>query len=173
MTESLPAPQTYPELLATLKARIRDARLRAAVSVNRELILLYWEIGHDILLRQAAEGWGTSVIDRLARDLRRDFPEMTGLSPRNLKYMRAFAEAWPDPAMVQQLVAQLPWGHNMRLLEALKRLEPRRPHPSDRETVHRPRLAADIADRELAHGMVDNLRAYIETENCLARVSRQ
>ena len=106
MTESLPTPQTYPDLLATLKARIRDARLHAAVTVNRELILLYWEIGRDILLRQSAEGWGTAVIDRLARDLRRDFPEVTGLSPRNLKYMRAFAEAWPDPAIVQQLVAQ-------------------------------------------------------------------
>jgi len=120
MTEPLPTPQTYPDLLATLKARIRDARLRAAGSVNRQLILLYWEIGRDILLRQSAEGWGTAVIDRLARDLRRDFPDMTGLSPRNLHYMRAFAEAWADQAIVQQLVAQLPWGHNIRLLEALK-----------------------------------------------------
>jgi predicted nuclease of restriction endonuclease-like (RecB) superfamily len=93
MTESIAAPQTYPDLLATLKARIRDARLRTAVSVNRDLILLYWEIGRDILLRQSAEGWGSAVIDRLARDLRRDFPDMTGLSPRNLTYMRAFAAA--------------------------------------------------------------------------------
>jgi hypothetical protein len=108
MTESLPTPKTYPALLAALKARIRDAHLRTAVSVNRELILLYWEIGRDILLRQAAEGWGTAVIDRLARDLHRDFPDMTGLSPRNLKYMRAFAEAWPDPAIVQRLVANCP-----------------------------------------------------------------
>ena len=84
MTEPLPTPETYA-LLATLKARIRDARLRTAVSVNRELILLYWEIGRDIFLRQSAEGWGTAVIDRPARDLRRDFPNMTGLSPRNLK----------------------------------------------------------------------------------------
>jgi predicted nuclease of restriction endonuclease-like (RecB) superfamily len=111
-------------LPAALKARIRDARLRAAVSVNRELILLYSEIGRDILLRQSAEGWGTAVIDRLARDLRRDFPDMAGLSSRNLKYMRAFAEAWPDPAIVQQLVAQLPWGHNIRLLEALAGARP-------------------------------------------------
>lgn len=108
MMEPLPSPETYPALLAALKARIRDARLRATVNVNRELILLYWEIGRDILLRQSAEGWGTAVIDRLARDLRRDFPDMTGLSPRNLKYMRAFAEAWADQAIVQQLVAQLP-----------------------------------------------------------------
>ena len=88
-------------------------------------VLLYWEIGRDILLRQSAEGWGTAVIDRLARDLRRDYPDMTGLSPRNLKYLRAFAEAWPDPAIVQQLVAQLPWGHNIRLLEALEQPEER------------------------------------------------
>jgi len=125
MTEPLPTPETYPALLAALKARIRDARLRSPVSVNRELILLYWEIGRDVLLRQSAESWGTAVIDRLARDLRRDFLNMARLSPRNLKYMRAFAEAWPDPAIVQQLVAQLPWGHNIRLLEALKQPEER------------------------------------------------
>ncbi len=96
------------------------ARLKAAVAVNRELILLYWSIGRDILARQTAEGWGARVIDRLADDLRREFPEITGLSPRNLKYMRAFAEAFPDGAIVQQIVAQLPWGHNVKLIEALK-----------------------------------------------------
>jgi hypothetical protein len=69
MTDSLPAPQSYPDLLSALKERIRDARLRTAIGVNRELIVLYWEIGRDILLRQSAEGWGTAVIDRLARDL--------------------------------------------------------------------------------------------------------
>jgi predicted nuclease of restriction endonuclease-like (RecB) superfamily len=121
MAQALPA--DYRDLLAALKARIGDARLRASVSVNRELVLLYWEIGSDILARQAAEGWGAGVIERLARDLKRDFSDMTGLSPRNLKYMRAFAEAWPDREIVQQLVAQLPWGHNLRLLEAVKRPE--------------------------------------------------
>ena len=125
MVDSAATPETYPQLLAALKTRIREARLRAAISVNRELILLYWEIGRDILLRQSAEGWGTGIIDRLAHDPSRDFPEMTGLSPRNLKYMRAFAEAWPDPAIVQQLVAQLPWGHNIRLFEAIKGSEER------------------------------------------------
>ena len=64
--------------------------------------LLYWQIGRDILGRQEHEGWGTKVIDRLAGDLRRAYPDMTGLSPRNLKYMRAFAEAWPDESIVQQ-----------------------------------------------------------------------
>src|SRR6267154_441777 len=85
----LEPPPGYPAFLAELKQRIRNARLRAALSVNRELILLYWSIGRDILARQHAEGWGSKVIDRLAADLRRAFPEMTGISGRNLKYMRA------------------------------------------------------------------------------------
>ncbi len=110
----------YASLLAELKERIRTARLKAAVAVNQELILLYWSIGRDILSRQSAEGWGARVIDRLAADLRRDFPEMTGLSPRNLKYMRALAEAFPDAEIVQQVVARLPWGHAIKLVEAIK-----------------------------------------------------
>ena len=81
----------YPALLAELKQRIRSTRLRAALSVNRELILLYWSIGRDILARQRAEGWGAKVIDRLAVDLRRAFPEMTGISARNLKSTTAGA----------------------------------------------------------------------------------
>ena len=111
---------SYPAFLAELKQRIRSARLQAALSVNRELVLLYWSIGRDILARQQAEGWGTKVIDRLAADLRRTFPEMTGISARNLKYMRAFAGAWPQKEFVQQVVAQLPWGHNTHLLDAVK-----------------------------------------------------
>jgi predicted nuclease of restriction endonuclease-like (RecB) superfamily len=122
MTAPAPAPDgnAYVSLLAAVKERIRAARLKAAVAVNQELIFLYWSIGRDILDRQAIEGWGARVIDRLAEDLRRDFPDMTGLSPRNLKYMRAFAEAFPDREIVQQVVARLPWGHNVRLVEAVK-----------------------------------------------------
>ncbi len=112
--------QSYITLLGKLKEQIQSARLRASVAVNRELILLYWNIGQDILARQNTEGWGARVIDRLAKDLRRDFPEMTGLSARNLKYMRAFAEAYSDFGIVQQVVAQLPWGHNVRIVEAIK-----------------------------------------------------
>ena len=115
----------YASLLAELKERIRTARLRAAVAVNEELILLYWSIGRDILDRQTAAGWGARVIDRLAADLRRDFPEMTGLSPRNLKYMRTFAEAFPEREIVQQVVARLPWGHAIKLIETVKSPEQR------------------------------------------------
>jgi predicted nuclease of restriction endonuclease-like (RecB) superfamily len=110
----------YTSLLAELKERIRTASLKAAVAVNQELILLYWSIGRDILDRQTTAGWGARVIDRLAADLRRDFPEMTGLSPRNLKYMRAFADAFPDLEIVQQVVARLPWGHVVKLIETIK-----------------------------------------------------
>lgn len=104
------APSGYRTFLAELKQRICSARLVAAVSVNREMVLLYWSIGRDILARQHTEGWGAKVIDRLAADLHRAFPDMTGVSARNLKYMRAFARAWPDDNFVQQVVAQLPGG---------------------------------------------------------------
>jgi hypothetical protein len=100
-------PKGYEELLAQLKERIRSAQLRAGLAVNCEMVLLYWHIGRDILTRQEHEGWGARVIDRLAADLRRAYPEMTGLSPRNLKYMRAFAQAWPDEAIVQAPLAQI------------------------------------------------------------------
>ena len=103
----LPQSNGYAALLGDLKERIQSARLRAALAVNQELILLYWSIGRDILARQLDEGWGARVIDRLSADLRRDFPEMTGLSARNLKYMRALAEAYPDREVVQQVVARL------------------------------------------------------------------
>jgi predicted nuclease of restriction endonuclease-like (RecB) superfamily len=113
-------PETYPAFLADLKQRIKTARLQASLSINKALLLLYWSIGHDILTRQNNEGWGAKVIDRLGTDLRRAFPEMTGISPRSLKYMRAFAEAWPDETIVQQLLHNCPWGHIMHLLDAVK-----------------------------------------------------
>jgi predicted nuclease of restriction endonuclease-like (RecB) superfamily len=111
-----PAMDGYQAFLGELKARIRTARLQAALAVNNELILLYWNIGREILERQAREGWGSRVIDRLSLDLRHDFPDMKGLSARNLKYMRALAEAHPDGEFVQQVVARLPWGHVITLL---------------------------------------------------------
>jgi predicted nuclease of restriction endonuclease-like (RecB) superfamily len=89
------------------------------------LVLLYWGIGKETLARQKAEGWGAKIIEQLADDLRRSFPEMKGLSPRNLKYMRALSEAWPEDEFVPQPVAQLPWGHNVRLLDLVKDREER------------------------------------------------
>ena len=107
MPELTPLPPDYAAWLSELKTRIHSAQQRATLAVNRELVLLYWQIGQDILARQNREGWGTKVIERLAQDLRNAFPDMKGFSPRNLKYMRAFAEAWPDSEFVQQAAAQL------------------------------------------------------------------
>ena len=112
--------KAYSRLLTDIKDRIRSARLKASLAVNRELVLLYWEIGSQILVRQKNEGWGSKVIDNLARDLAVSFPGMKGFSPRNIKYMRAFAEAYPERSFVQQAVAQIPWGHNVRILDYVK-----------------------------------------------------
>ena len=95
------------------------------LAVNRELVMLYWQIGSDILERQGVQGWGAKVIDQLARDLTAAFPDMKGFSRRNLLYMRSFAEEWPDAEFVQQLVALLPWGQNLLLLTKLKTREER------------------------------------------------
>jgi predicted nuclease of restriction endonuclease-like (RecB) superfamily len=110
-------PDTYAQFFAELKSRIQTAQLRASVAVNRELVLLYWQIGREILDRQQKESWGAKVIDRLAADLKREFPDMKGFSPRNLRYMRRFAEVWAEEEFVQQVAAQLPWFHNCVLLD--------------------------------------------------------
>ncbi|MCG5076905.1 PDDEXK nuclease domain-containing protein [Paraburkholderia tagetis] len=110
----------YRRWLSELKQRVERARQRAAASANRELIQLYWQIGSDILQRQQQQGWGAAVVDQLARDLKSAFPDMRGFSPRNLKYMRALAQAWPDPEFVQQPAAQIPWFHLCTLLDKVK-----------------------------------------------------
>ena len=120
-----PPPEGSANWLADLKSRIHSAQQRATLAVNRELVLLYWQIGRDILTRQSVQGWGAKVIERLAQDLRVAFPDMKGFSPRNLKYMRAFAQAWPEAEFVQQAAAQLPWFHLCTLLDKLKTREER------------------------------------------------
>ena len=118
-------PDGYPELLEFLKREISAARTRAALAVNDELIGLYWRIGKEILAREESEGWGAKVVSRLSRDLRSTFPEMTGLTERNLRYMRDFARPWPDQAMLPQAVAKIPWGHIRCLLDKLNDQEAR------------------------------------------------
>lgn len=124
MADKVPAltdpPEGYADWLTDLKGRINAAQQRAMLAVNTELLQLYWQIGSDILERQAAQGWGAKVIDRLSHDLRAAFPDMKGLSSRSLRYMRDFAKAWPDKAIWQQAAAKLPWGHNMVLLDRLR-----------------------------------------------------
>lgn len=108
--------EKYSILLDDLKKRVSASRYKAALNVNKELILLYHHIGSQILLSQANQGWGAKVIDQLSKDLTATFPEMKGFSTRNLKYMRKFAEEYSDIEFVQQAVAQLPWGHNVFLM---------------------------------------------------------
>lgn len=117
---SLPNSDHYSVFLSSLKTRIRQARTQAALAVNQELVLLYWGIGNDILTRQQQQGWGSKVIDQLSKDIRHEFPDIKGFSARNLKYMRAFAEAYPDLQLVQEVLAQITWYHNIALLEKVK-----------------------------------------------------
>ena len=108
----------YEPFLREIKDRIATARVRAALAVNAELVALYWQIGRMILDRQQQHGWGGKVIDRLAVDLRTEFPGVRGFSRRNLHYMRSFAGLFRDDEFVQQPVAQIPWGHVTRILDA-------------------------------------------------------
>jgi predicted nuclease of restriction endonuclease-like (RecB) superfamily len=125
-------PPGYDTFLKQLKGRIRSAQIRAALAVNEELLILYWQIGRDIASRQKVRGWGTKIIDRIADDLRKSLPGVEGFSRTNLYRMRAFYLAYGDakeivPQAVGQNavelppgVASLPWGHNVVLLEQLK-----------------------------------------------------
>jgi predicted nuclease of restriction endonuclease-like (RecB) superfamily len=118
-------PENYDQFLRSLKERIRIAQVRASLAVNSELVLLYWHIGQSILERQRNEGWGAKIIETIARDLKKEFPNSQGWSARNLKYMKAFADAYPDIEIVQRSVALLPWRHNIALLEKLSLVDER------------------------------------------------
>lgn len=132
-------PEGYVNFLETLKLKIRQSRQKAVLSVNRELLMIYWEIGNAILRQQELTGWGGKVIDRISADLKIDFPDFKGLSVRNLKYMQAFAKAYPDfgqihggheqtiekqhQEIVQVPLAQLTWYHHITLLDKVKQPE--------------------------------------------------
>ena len=110
---------SYLTLLSDLKQEIVNARIKAHLSVNKEMISLYWKIGNQILAQQKEEGWGAKVIESISKDLRKEFPEMKGLSARNLKYMRRFAEEYQNISIVQQAAAQIPWGHNCVIMDKI------------------------------------------------------
>jgi predicted nuclease of restriction endonuclease-like (RecB) superfamily len=136
----IPEIMNYPQILGSLKEKIRQAQLRAVLSVNTELLGIYWEIGRTITMQEAEAGWGAKIVDRLAVDLRSEFPDMKGFSQRNLRYMREFYQAYPFPILqppvaklemsekisedvenqyytiLQPLVAKLPWSHHVLIL---------------------------------------------------------
>jgi len=115
----------YTKILQEIKQEIREGRYKAVLAANKELITRYWSIGNIILKYQKAEGWGSKVIDTIARDLSSEFPDLKGFSARNLKYMRKFAEEYGEVEFVQEALAQIPWYHNITLLEKVKDIEER------------------------------------------------
>jgi predicted nuclease of restriction endonuclease-like (RecB) superfamily len=110
--------QNYAVILEDIKKQIRESRLKAALAVNCELIKLYWKIGTAILEKQKISKWGDKILENLSRDLSEEFPDMKGFSVRNLKYMRVFAREYPDFEIGQQLAAQIPWFHNVAIMQA-------------------------------------------------------
>ena len=117
--------KTYQEYITSLKKEVVQCRMKAVLSVNKELILLYWKIGKKILEMQEKEGWGAKIVQQISKDLKSAFPDMTGLSERNLVYMQTFAKAYPDFEFTQQVAAQIPWMHNCILLDKIHSQERR------------------------------------------------
>jgi predicted nuclease of restriction endonuclease-like (RecB) superfamily len=112
-------PDNYLDMRDTIIAKIKESRVRFAVQVNTGMIELYWDIGNEILVRQKNEGWGAKVIDRLSKDLKDTFPDMSGFSPRNLGSMKKFAASWSDSSILQRTVAKIPWRSNILLVEKI------------------------------------------------------
>jgi len=110
---------SYLDFIEAIKKEIQNQRISVVLNANSSMICLYWNIGKAILQKQEKEGWGAKVIDRMAKDLKDAFPDMSGFSPRNIKYMRKFAECWPDFEIVQRVVAQIPWRSNISLMDKL------------------------------------------------------
>ncbi|HDH13185.1 MAG TPA: DUF1016 domain-containing protein [Nitrospirae bacterium] len=118
-------PSDYSNLLQSIKKRIQESRILAYRAVNKGLIELYWNIGKDIASRQERDGWGKSVVNKLSRDLREEFPGTSGFSARNLWYMRCIYAEYKDVPILQQLVAEIPWGHNLLILNKVKAIPER------------------------------------------------
>ena len=112
--------KNYQTLLCSLKERVQKAQIKASLSINAQLIELYWQIGREILLQQFQKGWGQKIIEQLSLDLSKEFKDMKGFSSRNLKYMRKFALLFQEHSIVQQVAAQIPWGHNLVLMDKIK-----------------------------------------------------
>lgn len=113
----------YQAFLAHIKQHYQKAQLKAAYAVNCEMIQFYWRLGQMIIEKQAQTAWGSKFLEQLSKDLQVEFPGTTGFSVRNLKYMRKFAQLYPE--IGQQPVAQLPWGHIIVLMEQVKDPEAR------------------------------------------------
>lgn len=117
--------KSYFEFIENIKTEIKNRKIATILSANSNMICMYWNIGSAVLEKQKRYGWGSKVIDRISKDLKETFPNMNGFSPRNIKYMRKFADCWKDYEIVQRVVAQLPWRTNISLLDKLHDAEER------------------------------------------------
>ena len=152
MTLKNPAlPVDYGRWIQSVKNRVRDAQLRTMVAVNVEQLLLYWDIGHDILERQKGEGWGAKIIPRISDDLIAEFPGAQGFSPRNLGYMKRFAASWLREEILQVPLAKLPWFSQIALIEKLETREARLGYAQLAVDNHwmRPQLVREIVSRSI------------------------
>lgn len=121
MSDKIVNTDEYRAFIQDVKQRIQSSQIKAAVSVNRELLLLYWELAERIVAKQQEAAWGDGFLLRMSRDLQEAFPGMRGFSVRNIKYMRQWFQFWSvAPAIGQQLVAQIPWGHNLVIISKVK-----------------------------------------------------
>lgn len=118
--------QEYQHLLVKIKSHIHSAQVHSARLIQKGVHELYWKIGGEILERQRSHGFGKSVVERLSIDLRNELGNQIGLSPQNLWNMRQFRVEYDDQPKLQQLVGEIPWGHNMVLIAKVKSLEARR-----------------------------------------------
>ncbi len=142
MNQEIQNTKNYLQTLEDLKSFIKTSQIKAHLAVNKEMLVLYWQIGKIIINRQEKEGWGTKVTKRLSEDLQREFPNMKGLSYTNIRYMQRFAEVYHDLLICQQIAGKLenneyfikdslsalvniPWFHNMVLLDKVANQEHR------------------------------------------------
>jgi predicted nuclease of restriction endonuclease-like (RecB) superfamily len=124
MTEKLVKNSEYRSFIQEVKQRIQSAQIKAAISVNQALLQLYWDLAEQIVLKQQATSWGDRFLEELSRDLKAEFPEMKGFSKRNLELMRQWYRFWQEEAVIaQQLVSQIPWGHNLMIVSRSKDVE--------------------------------------------------
>lgn len=121
MSESPIKTDDYKDFILDIKQRVQSAQIKAAVIVNQTLLQLYWDLAGRIVAKQQATAWGDGFLLQMSRDLQAEFPDMKGFSLRNLKYMRQWFQFWSKQAAIgQQLVAQIPWGHNLVIISKIK-----------------------------------------------------
>jgi|WetSurMetagenome_2_1015567.scaffolds.fasta_scaffold494020_2 predicted nuclease of restriction endonuclease-like (RecB) superfamily len=126
MKELIPDKSEYCKWLEELKEKVKLSQWQSTFRLNRAMLELHWELGESIILKQITSGWGNFVVDNLAKDLRKEFPEMQGFSSRYLFYMKKWVQFYNSPklpqsvAEIKNLVISIPWGHNRLILEKIK-----------------------------------------------------